>query len=620
MLASTTLALLTLVWSAPVALAQNDETDPSPPTTTTTRQQQQEPTTRANTLRQQEQETETPTPTRTRPAPPTTTTRETPTPHPTTPRETPQPSPKPIERPTTTTAPPTTTTTTTPTTTSSAAAEIAVPEPKATLSVSPKQVRQGETVTADARCENGRVRSLTASGVNFSGNTGRVDQNAPIGGRTVTLICENGSKTATASDSFTVVFRNGGPDQDVRASLSVWPKVVRPGDTLSANPRCENGRIESLRGDDVNFSGNRGRVNDRAGEGNRTVTLTCVSERGNKRVTATDNFRIARDGGWGNGDPRATLSVSPHTVRPGDYIWANGGCYDGYQESLRGDDVSFRGDRGWVDDNAREGEHTVRRVCRNGGKTVEATDTFRVDRDGHGPWDGRGPDDFWLSDRSGYQGDDVDASVRCRDDRARLESNALEDITLHREGGRLRGTTHVDNNADEGWHRVTVYCDGNSESRWFLVKDDDNSHGSQWLDFDPGYGHRGDEVDVHVRCEHGVGRLDGNGILDNIELDRDSENRWSGTTTVQDDADFGEHTIKIRCGDDTLSQDFFVRGEGDKDDNDHSPSGGEYVSVYPKGGIETGGGPVGAPIGLGALTLTGAGITTNGGRTRRSER
>jgi hypothetical protein len=434
---------------------------------------------------------------------------------------------------------------------------------------------------------------------------------------------------------------------DPKASLSVSPNVVRPGDTLTANPRCENGRVDSLSSDGVNFQGNRGTVDRNAGDGNRTVTLVCVN--GTKRDTASATFRVERGpggpgpggpgpGGPGPGGPgpgndelQATLSVSPRTVKQGDTVYFNGGCSRGRQVSLSADGVDVSGRTGTVDDNAREGDHTATRVCADGSRRDTATDTFRVVR-GDGDWSGDGPRDFWLSDRSGYRGDSVDVSVRCRDNSARLESDALQDITLRRDRGRLTGTARVVDRVGNGWHRVTVSCDGHSDSQGFWVLSDRGDH-DRYLSVDPSYGHRGDEVDIRVGCDWSVGRVESD-ALDDIDLDDDGKAwRYSGTTHVSDDAPQGEHTVRVRCGDDTMEESFFVQGDGDREGDDDSPGGGDQVSVYPVGAPETGGGPAGADAGasgagspgavaLGLIGITGAAMAGTGAvlarrRTRR---
>jgi hypothetical protein len=473
-------------------------------------------------------------------------------------------------------------------------------------------------VIANATCEQGNQVSLVGQGVAFNGTTARIDENTSNGAHTVILTCANGTKQVTATDSFTVTHEaNGLP---LKAQLAVSPGTVRPGDHIDSGAVCQSGRPRSLTGDDVRFIGTGGTVDQNARDGDHTVTLVC--ENGTTTDTATGHFRVDRSGGPGGpGGPggsegRATLKVSPRVVRQGDFIYANGGCDNGRQDALFGDDVTFRGDRGWVNDNAREGDHRVTRVCLIGPppgpgprpqylKRVEVTDSFRIIR-GDGPGNGPGPRNFWLSDRSGYRGDDVDVSVWCRDDRARLDSDVLDDITLHRDGPRLTGTTHVRGRADEGWHRVTVSCDGNRQSTGFWLLRERGDH-DRYLDLDPAFGHPGDSIDVHVGCDSRLDELDSD-VLDDIDLDHDGRPwRYEGTTHVRDDAEPGEHTVRIRCGGDTLDVDFFVQDEGDHDgDNGDSAGGGNDVTVYPKGAPETGGGPVGNVAALGLMGLTGA--------------
>jgi hypothetical protein len=483
--------------------------------------------------------------------------------------------------------------------------EIPVPQPKASLSLNPGKVKPGDSFSINAQCDVGQP-SLSAQGAAVSGGTGQVAANTPDGTYTVTLTCTNGPNKGTATAKFTVAKDNPPPGfAPVKASLGVSPKTVAPGGEISANPHCEGGSVESIIGDEVRFNDNSGRVDEHAREGDHSVTLTCANGP-NQKETARDTFRVDRKAGPGLGDPKAHLSVSPKVVRQGDNIYANGYCENSQQQALSGDDVRFKGDRGWVDDNAREGDHTVTRVCEIDGKRDVATDTFRVER-GDGGGDGDGPRDFSLSDRSGYRGDEIDVSVRCREDRARLDSDVLDDITLHRDGRRLTGTTHVERNADYGWHRVTVNCDGHSKNVGFYVLRDRDHE--RYLDLDPGYGHRGDTIDVHAGCDWSVSELDGDGVLEDIDLDHNGRPwRYAGTTHVLADAKPGEHTIRIRCGDDWLEKDFFVKGDGDSDHDDGgSAGGGDTVSVYPKGAPETGGGPVrdSDPVGVTTLGLVG---------------
>lgn len=608
-LVASTLALLTLIWTAPAALAADGgdnggDNGGSSPTTTA-----QAPADSGSGSHQRgsgdnsrsdsgggrhggEPNTDKPTP----PEPPTST----PAAPPTSSKPVPAPLPVPVKP-----AP-------------------AIVAPKAFLSVTPKTVRPGDTVIADARCESSTLVSVVGQGVTFQGTRARVDQNTAEGAHQVTLTCANGPEQVTATDSFTVTHDPNG--QPLKASLAVSPKTVRPGDRFETGARCRGGRVDSLRGDGVQINGTSGQVDQNAGDGTHTITLTCTN--GVRTDTATDQLQVDRRGGGPGGpggpgdDGQATLWLSPKVVRQGDVIYANGGCGRGQQQGLFGDDVNFRGRQGWVSDNAREGDHTVTRVCLIGPpngpgprpqylKRVEATDHFRVIR-GDGPGGGPGPRDFWLSDRSGYRGDSIDVSVRCRDDRARLDSDVLDDVTLRRDGSRLTGTTHVRGRVDEGWHRVTVSCDGNSRSTGFWLLRDRGDH-DEYLDLDPAYGRPGDSIDVHVGCDSRVGSLDSR-VLDDIDLDHDGRPwRYAGTTHVRDDAEPGEHTVRVRCGGDTFEVNFFVQeghdGGGLGEDDGGTPGGGNDVTVYPSGAPETGGGPVGdnqsGPLAFGLLALAG---------------
>ena len=497
------------------------------------------------------------------------------------------------------------------------------PPPTARLSLSRTLVKPGESITASVDCGIGRMEPLSGDGVSFSGLSGTVSQTAAPGGHLVNLVCVNADKRATASAGFTVVKQDDPGNPELRASLRVSPKRVKPGERISFNVDCGKGHAQPLTADGVDISGTSGRVRDDARDGTHNATLTCVD--GGQTRTASDSFQVDAQGDQGDD----TLSVSPHTVKQGDRISFNGQCASGRQQYLTAEDVEVHGNTGTVRDDARLGEHTATRSCFHGNGARTVSDNFTVIPN-DGPWPGSGPAEFWLSDRSGYRGDSVDVSVRCRDDHARLESDALEDITLSRHGGerRLTGTTRVRDHVGNGWHRVTVSCDGHSEDRGFLVLSDRNDH-DRYLSVDPGYGHRGDEIDIRVGCDRWVGRVESD-ALDDIYLDHDGRPwRYSGTTHVTSDAEPGEHTVRVRCGDDTLEESFFVRGHEDGDDSSdgdyNSPHGGEQVSVYPLGAPETGGGPVGdSPSGiaaLGVLGLTGAGITGAGAAlTRRDSR
>ena len=475
-------------------------------------------------------------------------------------------------------------------------------DPIAHLSLTPNTVKAGDNLHADATCDNGTRDSLSGDGVSFSGLEGTVSQGTSEGNHTVTLVCVNASKRNTATATFQVVKRNdpGGPG--LHPSLMVSPKEVKPGDEIQFNGGCPNGRQQTLTADGVDIHGNSGTVRQDAREGGHTATRVCVE--GNRTESATDTFRVVNRGEPG-GD---TLSVSPKVVRQGDTVYFNGGCRNGREQSLDADGVDVRGRIGRVHDDARLGEHTARRTCLHGNVVESVSDTFRVvPGDGAGPGDG--PRDFWLSDRSGYRGDSVDVSVRCRDNWARLESDALEDTTLRRDGSRLPGSTRVVDHVRNGWHRVTVSCDGRSDSQGFWVLSERGDH-DRYLSVDPSYGHRGDEVDIRVGCDWSVGRVESD-ALDDIDLDQDGRPwRHSGTTHVSDDAEPGEHTVRVRCGDDTMEESFFVQGDGDRegDGDGDSAGGGEQVSVYPVGAPETGGGPATETAGGDATLWTVAAI------------
>jgi hypothetical protein len=486
-------------------------------------------------------------------------------------------------------------------------------DPTASLSLSPSSVKPGGTFTAVVNCGVGTQDSLSGDGVTFSGTSGTVLPNVGEGSHTVTLVCANATKRATATASL-LVLKGDQTEPDPQLNFAVSPRQVSPGDDVTFVGGCPGGWQETINADGVDVRGRSGRVRDDAQEGAHNASLVCLKT--DRRLAANAAFFVVTKGGPG-GD---TLSVSPKRVRQGDRIDFNGSCRDGRQQYLTADDVDISGRSGTVRDNARLGDHEARRSCFHGNAAVVVTDHFEViPGDNSGPGDG--PRDFWLSDRSGYRGDSVDVSVRCRDDRAQLDSDALDDITLRRDGFRLSGTTHVTNHVGNGWHRVTVSCDGHSITRGFLVLSDRRDH-DEYLSVDPGYGERGDEVDIRVGCDWSVGRVESD-ALDDIDVDHDGRPwRYSGSTHVSDDADAGEHTVRVRCGDHTLEESFFVKGDhggggggggggSDGDGDEGAPDGGEQVSVYPVGAPETGGGPLatvapgGGPAGSSALVALG---------------
>jgi hypothetical protein len=74
-----------------------------------------------------------------------------------------------------------------------------------------------------------------------------------------------------------------------RAALTVAPKTVRPGEFVTATPRCDGAMVKSLTGDGVTFNGNRARI-DMSTEGSHTVTLVCTN--GPQEARATDSFTV----------------------------------------------------------------------------------------------------------------------------------------------------------------------------------------------------------------------------------------------------------------------------------------------------------------------------------------
>jgi len=605
LLAGTLLALLALAWTAPIALAADsgDGNDPTPPSSAAPRQ----PALKQQTAKEDDQNGGGSSGGNSgKPVEPVE-----PSKPPVKPVEPPKP-PKPVE----------------PSTDNTPGAAVVQPnlpaDPTASLSLAPGSVKPGGTFTAIVNCGNSTQKSLSGDGVTFSGNTGTVIRNASEGNHTVTVVCANATKRATAAASLQVI-KDDQNEPDPHLNFAVSPRQVSPGDEIDFVGGCPSGWQESINADGVDVRGRSGRVRDDAREGGHNATLVCL--RTDKRVTANAAFFVITKGGPG-GD---TLSVSPKRVKQGERIDFNGSCRDGRQQYLTADDVDISGHSGTVRDNARLGDHEARRSCFHGNVTEVVTDHFDVipgDNNGSGD----GPRDFWLSDRSGYRGDSVDVSVRCRDDRAQLDSDALDDITLRRDGFRLTGTTHVVNHGGNGWHRVTVSCDGRSISRGFLVLSDRRDH-DEYLSVDPGYGERGDEVDIRVGCDWSVGRVESD-ALDDIDVDHDGRPwRYSGSTHVSDDADSGEHTVRVRCGDHTLEESFFVKGDhggggrSDGDGNEGAPDGGEQVSVYPLGAPETGGGPLtggasggsSALVALGLLGGTGAAAAGVGSALARRE-
>ncbi len=381
------------------------------------------------------------------------------------------------------------------------------------------------------------------------------------------------------------------------AALSLSKNEAKPGESFGINALCNvsGGALTATR--DVVFAGSGGgKLADNAGPGDITITLKCVS--GGKSAEASSILKVLPldvPGPAGG----ARLSV-PAELYPGDRFTADAHCVLG-TGTLDAPGVRFNGVTGKVVDDAHEGKVTVTLHCPNGDT---ATDSFYVKRKYEGkPW-------LDLDPSSGKRGDQVDVRAYCPDGGGgRLESDGLDDIRLQRDGDRLRGETHVERNANYGRTSARLVCDnGDRDSARFDVERDEHD---RFLDLDPGHGHGGDEVDVRVHCDRHLDKLDSD-ILENLDLDRDGDHYWRfhGTTHVRKDADYGEHTIRIKCGDDWLEQDFFVQHDGDSSD-----SGGQ-TGLYPKGGVETGGGPADdtpfATIALGLTGMLGAGLAGAG--------
>lgn len=398
-----------------------------------------------------------------------------------------------------------------------------------------------------------------------------------------------------------------------KAVLALDKTEAKPGEQFVATAVCTVGSGTLSASRDVSFAGTTGTIADNASQGDITVTLKCVS--GDKSAEATKTLKVlAKDGlsilpvpvvpgqgpGQGPGlDPgqanKARLSV-PDQVYPGDRFRADAFCAQG-SGALGAPFVSFQGLDGVVDQAAQEGRFEVVLRCPN---DDAARDYFYVKKKYDGkPW-------LDLDPNSGERGDEVDIRAYCPGNgHGRFEADGLDDVNLHLDGGRLVGETHVEHHADFGRTFGRLICEnGDRDRERFWVERDEHD---RFLDLDPGHGHRGDEVDIRVHCDRDLKKLESD-VLDDIELDRDGDKWWkySGTTHVDSDADYGEHTVKIKCGDDWLEEDFFVQRDGDSNDSDDS---GEQSGLYPVGGVETGGGPTadagGVPAGAVVLGLTG---------------
>lgn len=385
--------------------------------------------------------------------------------------------------------------------------------------------------------------------------------------------------------------------QPPTAALQVSPDEVEPGKQFVATATCSAGSDAELAADDVSFAGTTGTVDPGAKPGTTiTVTLTCTNADGSDE--ATDTVKVREPAGQPSPAAKqavgpASVSVDPGERRPGQRFEIDFACPAGGNgtTTMTADPASVVFDAdlegGRVKDGAPSGTVTVTLTCPNGDK---ATDTLRV-VDDRKPYLDLDPND-------GYRNDKIEVEAYCPGTAdAKLNSPVLDDIVLKRDGDNiLRGKTRVEDDAEYGDSFAEVLCKGGEKpTDDFYVLE----HRKSDLDLDPAFGKRGDEIKVFVVCDFTVGRLESD-VLEDVEVKRDDDDpkwRYRGRTTVLSDAKEGEHTVKIKCGDDYLDEEFFVIVNGDAE-------GGTQVTVYPKGAPQTGGGPAGTGPG-GALGLAG---------------
>jgi hypothetical protein len=120
---------------------------------------------------------------------------------------------------------------------------------------------------------------------------------------------------------------------------------------------------------------------------------------------------------------------------------------------------------------------------------------------------------------------------------------------------------------------------------------------------------RGERITAEVTCSPGAVPLS----LDWPDVMHGAATQGANLGTVKSTASLGDHTVTLVCGDSsgkaTATDKFQVVGDGPDrpggpggggpgNGNAEPPAGGQYVPVYPKGGVATGGGPVaGSPVG-----------------------
>lgn len=387
-----------------------------------------------------------------------------------------------------------------------------------------------------------------------------------------------------------------------KATLSLSPDSVVPGGSFGAVADCGVPDLApELSGDGVSFSGLTGTVSKDAEPGTITIKAVCKNGDGSSEAGAPLTVLAAAPA-----DPpaqqkqfqvgNADLVVSPDERRRGEPFDIAITCPPSPKEiQLTADPgfVTIDGDLegGKVIDDANAEGKVVTFTLTCGDGTTDS-DTLKIvdERDAY----------LDLDPNEGYRDDKIEVEAYCPGTAdAKLNSPALDDIVLKRDGDDiLRGKTRVEDDAKFGDSFAQVLCAGGERpADEFFVKE----HRKPDLDLDPAFGKRGDEIKVFVICDVTVGMLESD-VLTDVEVSRDDDDpmwRYRGKTTVVSDAAEGEHTVKIKCGDDYLEEDFFVivNGEG---------TGGTQVTVYPKGAPQTGGGPVGAPAGmLGLAGMTG---------------
>lgn len=378
------------------------------------------------------------------------------------------------------------------------------------------------------------------------------------------------------------------------ASISLNPRSVLPGATFVATTGCGvEGATASLAAAPagISFDKATGRVDGNARPGAYVITLTC--DNGGETDVDTAELQV-EEAAPKPPEVDASLSVNPDERKPGERFTVDFTCPPGgglttltAKPGVLDFDDDLRG--GEVDENAPSGDVELTLTCPNNDK---ATDRLKV-VDGKNAYLDLDPND-------GYRDDKIEVEAYCPGTAdAKLNSPVLDDITLTRDGDNiLRGKTRVEDDAEYGDSFGEVLCAGGERPKdAFYVLE----HRRPDLDLDLAFGKRGDDVRVYVICDFTVGTLESD-VLGDIEVKRDDDDppwRYRGTTEVVSDAKDGEHTVRIRCGDDILEEQFFVYSDGDA-------KGGTQVTVYPKGAPQTGGGPVGGPAGaLGPAGMTG---------------